>query len=634
MYYRSIFTRSILLFSFLVVFLWHLDAAEQSSPILINPKDSRMAELYIAFLDRDIKEALKQFNPQKGLLEIGNPQETTAETIELNPLAYDKRRSLANNPNYLISYRQSRLTASLAGGMAYAYSFKKSDYYKDPQILNHIKAIFNTFGANQAETGEFVFTPIHYCSVWGTHEMAWRLEPLICAYDIIQSDLSPEERGKFKSILDKGMEFLLKNEQSSMTNRGMVWCGVMSLCYRFTGEEKYYREAQRVFHWVKRIFAGSGEIREGPGPDLGYSTISLQYLFLYRLMTGNEELDDLLTRSLKWYTRLFTFHAVPLEGMSTRQWLTEGSRVARILGALTFYADQNPEFAQIATRYLEAFIDSPGGFSLDHGGGYFLRGAEYHKRPDDLKDIPYEPYEQLYKSDHALYFLIGRNYQTAVTLRGRKPLKGLQTWSYKGQKPIIFPSKAIQSKVVGFGYDSSLMDVSWEQKPAYNLTSLDDGIQVLSYSQGELITAYIFSNDTTTVIFRSKSGGGRVELAHHLPSCAEIDQPRQKIITFRDSNAQILLPNITPSAQVILETLRIYFEFETEFCWYTLGGPQSSVTLIPVQEGLILAQIAEMDLKKSIIVNLSQEPFTKETTFPGTSIQIPPLFPYGASILE
>ena len=185
-------------------------------------------------------------------------------------------------------------------------------------------------------------------------------------------------------------------------------------------------------------------------------------------------------KSLRWYTRLFAFHAVPLEGMTTRMWLTEGRVVAGILGPLTFYADREPDFASLAAHYLGALEKMPGGYTLSHSGAYFLRAAQYHLLSRKPAAIAYKPYAQLYQSDHSLYYLYGHRYQTAITLRGRKPLKGLQTWSYRGQPPLIFPTRQRQSFALGMGFDSHLMDVPWDVSPdAHKVCSLADSIQVL-----------------------------------------------------------------------------------------------------------------------------------------------------------
>lgn len=536
------------------------------------------------------------------------PKNAVLTDAAVESLSIAEKKKIAEDPKYIWSYRQSRRTAQLAGALAYAYSIKHSQYYKSPTVLTYIKRIFYAFAKHQAASGEFVFSPIHYSTVWGTHEMAWRLEPLICCFENVKSDLSSSERDSFRIVLDRAMQFLYTHENSSLSNRGVVWCGVMALCYRVTGDKKYLNAADRVFYWVGRLFNADGEIREGPGPDLGYSTVSLQYLFLYRIMSGNKSLDEILIKSLKWYTRLFSFHAVPFEGMTTRQWLTDGSRIANVMGALTFYADQDSSFAQIATRYLEALEKMPGGFTLSHGGAYFLSGAQYHLMPKSLEEIPYELYAQLYSSDHSLYFLYGNNYQTAVTLRGRKPLKGLQTWSYEGQPPLIFPSPKAQSYAVGMGFNSHIMDVPWDVSPEpYRLSSLTDEINVLISATGTLCTAFLFAKDITVVVYHTQGGKTTVNWVGNAPLCAQVNLVKDNEISFRDSEARIIFNGQTPS--IIREKDIIKFQFLTdqEYCWFAFAGPKSELQVKPMAQRLLLIEIKQSGRITKVVVNMSDE---------------------------
>jgi len=610
-----------------------LCTAQSSSPILIQPQDSEVTNLYISLLDRDINEALKSFDPVTGLLKVRIPENVSPPESSIESLSISEKKKIAEDPKYIWSYQESRGTAALAGAMGYAYSIESSRYYKDPTILSYIRAIFKTFGDHQTQEGEFVFSPIHYSTVWGTHEMAWRLEPLICAYEVMHSDFTPGERKAFRVVLDGGIEFLYTHENSSLSNRGVVWCGVMALCTRFTGNPKYLKAADRVFEWVGRLFHESGEIREGPGPDLVYSTVSLQYLFLYRIMSGYESLDAILLRSMKWYTRLFTSNGIPLEGMSTRQWVMDGSILGRALGPLSFYSDHDPFLAQITTRYLEALRELPGGFTLDHGGGHFLRGTQYHKRPNKIKAIPYEPYAQLVVSDHSLYYLVGKNYQTAVTLRGRKPLKGLQTWSYKGQPPLIFPSRKIQSRAIGTGFNSSLMDTSWDTfSPQYRVSSLAQEIDVLVVSQGDLITAYLFSKDTTVVIYHWNGGEMTVDWSAVKPVCAEVDRITGREMTFNDSRARILLNDAVPSLIRNERSSQYRFHFTGEYAWFAFTGPESSAIVHPLEQGIVSILVKESGAESHIALNLSAKPFVSKEDWLQRPLPILSLSAYEAKL--
>ena len=607
---------------------------DSDNPIIARPKDTDTAKRFIKMFDRDIGRVLESFDPQTGLINVGIPDDAVISDPAIEKLSISGRKAIAEEPKYSWSYGQSRGTAALAGALAHAYSMKHSQYYKSPVIITHIKSIFSAFADNQAESGEFVFSPIHYSTVFGTHEMAWRLEPLICAFEVVEPELTADERDSYRSMLERAMEFLLTHENSSLSNRGIVWCGVMALCYRFTGEKKYLDEADRVFYWVGRLFKSDGETREGTGPDIGYSSVSLQYLFLYRIMSGNKSLDPILIRSLSSYTRLFTSNAVPLEGMTTRQWHTDGSIVANVMGPLMFYADRDSSFAQIAAHYLEALEKLPGGFTLSHGGTYFLRGAQYNDIPQAPGRIPYEPYARLYTSDHSQYFLYGNNYQTAVTLRGRKPLKGIQTWSYKGQPPLICPTRKDYSHVMGTGFDSNLMDVPWDVYPTpYRLTSLADMTGALISATGRLCTAYLLAKDITVVVYRSQSGEMEIEWVSRIPVCAEIDRVTDDKILFKNSEARIIFDRTAPSIIREKDFLKFCFRSNKEYCSFAFAGPESDAQVRPIGRGVILVIIEQIGVTTKIALNMSANP----TTVNLGSLNLPdakPLLPYEAKIIE
>jgi len=605
-----------------------------ANPIFIQPKNTAMAKRYIKMLDRDIAAALKSLDTRKGLINVNIPDNAVFSDSAVERLSIKEKKKIAEDPKYIWSYQQSRSTAQLASALAYAYSMKQSQYYRSPLILNYIKKIFWAFSKHQSESGEFVFSPIHYSTVWGTHEMAWRLEPLICAFVNVQSELSQSVRDSCHVLLDRAMQFLLTHENSSLSNRGVVWCGVMALCYRFTGEQKYLDAANRVFYWVGRLFNADGEIREGPGPDLVYSTVSLQYLFLYRIMSGDKSLDPILLKSLNWYTRLFTSNAIPLEGMTTRQWLMGGDIVSSVLSLLTFYGDKYPSFTQIANHYLDALEKMKGGFTLSHSSAYFLRGAQYHVMTKKIEPIPYKSYSQLYHSDHSLYFVCGNNYQTAVTLRGRKPMKGLQTWSYKGQPPLIFPTQKNQSHAKGFGFDSHLMDVPWDVSPKpYRLSTLENGTNVLMAATGSLTTAYLFTEDVTVVVYHSKNNKMLIEWVNYVPMCAKLDKVTDQEILFKNSTARIIFEGKAPSIIRKEDTAKFHFVYDKRYCWFAFAGPNSDVKVKQTRQGLIVVSVHDKKTTTNIIINMSAEETSTELDLDNLKIT-KFLQPYEARLIQ
>ena len=586
---------------------------DPKNPFLIQPLNNNISKRYIKMFDRDIEKILKSFDSQTGLIKVTPPENAVTTDHEIEKLSIKEKKEIAENPEYIWSYGQSRSSAQLASSLAYAYSIKQSRYFKSSEILEFIKQILRAFSEHQIESGEFVFSPIHYSTVFGTHEMAWRLEPLICAFENIKLDLSLAEKKSFRTMLNRAMEFLYTHPNSSLSNRGVVWCGVMAMCYRFSGEEKYLTAANQKFEWVGRLFNFNGEVREGPGPDLIYSTVSLQYLFLYRIMSGNKSLDPILLKSLRWYTRLFTSSAVPLEGMTTRMWISNGTLVSGVLGALCFYADEDSSFGNIATYYIEALEKMPGGFTLSHSSAHFLRGTEYHLSNEKLSDIPFPHYSELYKSDHSLYFLYGKNYQTAVTLRGRKPMKGLQTWSYNGEPPLILPTRKKQSSATGIGFDSHIMDAPWDISPrSYLVSKINDEINVVVSASGALRTAYVFANNVTLVLFHSAENGISTDWVGRISEAAEYDYVSNQQMFFKDSEAKIIFSDAPPT--ILSEDNVIIYQFRTEnkSCWFAFTGTETSVEVKALDKNLSVILLKQFGNITKVLLNMSDESITQE----------------------
>src|SRR5690606_27245697 len=153
--------------------------------------------------------------------------------------------------------------------------------------------------------------------------------------------------------------------------------------------------------------------------------------------------------------------------------------VCRLMGALSFYAREDEELAQLAIRYMETFSERKDMKAIFSCLFSFLKGSEFHRAPEVITPIPYKPYAQIYKNEHTLYFTVGKNYQTIIHLRSRLPLRGLQTWSYRGQPTQILPSPSFPSPGLGYGFLSIELDVRWTSRPPCRHTSVIDAVDVL-----------------------------------------------------------------------------------------------------------------------------------------------------------
>ncbi len=613
---KGLASLSLLFFAVMPIF-----ASQSASPITIQPQSTPVGQLYIAMLDRDIAEALKRFNPNTGLLENKAIHEVGSNASFKALLNVDESDSSSDT---VVTTSLILKTADLAGAMGHAYSFPQSKYHQNAEMLQQVKNIFQTFIKRQTPMGGFIIPPNRQTGRVGTLEIAWCLEPLIYAYESVESDLEPKTRQNVKTMLQKGLDYLYERMERTISHQNMVWCAVMALGHHFTGEQKYLKAADEIMDWLLPVIKEDGSIELLEGHSIDHASTFIKYLFLYRLMTNDTALDAKLIPCLQLFTRQVSVRGVPLLNVSGREWPQDALEIADLLGALGFYQDQQSSFAQIATRYLESMMDRPSGFALKHGGGFFLRGAQYHRRPEQLKPLPYEPYTTMVSNKYHQYLLVGRHYQTAVNLRGATPFNGLQTWTYKGQPPLIFPSRNLQTQIKGLGFISNQMDIlSGHNIRNYKLTQIQPYFAILITTQNELITAYVFSMDSTIVLYYHPGDKAIIDLALHSPATATAGEMNAAHLTYENSEAKILLPQIAPISDIFKDDIRIRIQFNGNYGWFSCVGPKKATIVQPVGSGLVLVHLKKLGEAHNLLVNLSKEPFIQSITFPDTDIPIP-----------
>lgn len=555
-------------------------AQPDKSYFTIEAKDEAIAQIYSALLDREIEHSLSSFNPDHGMVQVQSSYSSPAVQ-----------------------------TANLLCALGCSYSLKQSKYYQSPELLTLIQTIFESL---QAMDGN----PI---------DISLQMEAEMSAFIAVQDDLRSSERINIVQSINRRLDQLLANEPGYDDSRSMVWCGVMAMASRFNGNPKYQEAAAQKLKQIHPIlFQADGQVLENGSYDLSHSIQSIQYLFLYRVMSGEAQWDESIQNSLKWATQLYSFHGIPLANARSQR--SHGvPEYANLMNALTFFGTDQMFYNQIATRYLESFIAEIPGHVLFYNISHFLRGLEYHTKPDLLTGIPYPPYSRMYQADKALYYTVGKNYQTVVDLLSPFHHHGLQTWSYKGQKPVVIPQPKKSSGLHSLGIDSAAIQVDTEIQTSYLVNSVTTNIETLTINQNGLLTAFVFSNDTTTVIYRDSNSMGTVDWVIAKPAGAKMSNVENNSVQFTNTDAQLIMPPIEPLLEQHEKYLRLQFPYRSELIWFTFAGPSSNSVIQPVVDGVVLIQINEPGLKVNLVVNLDTKPFQTEMSFPGTTIPVPQL---------
>jgi len=419
---------------------------------------------------------------------------------------------------------KGRLYATLLGQMAFAYHTTGTRWHKDKRLLEEVRAGLRGFAKHRTDEGRFVW-PQQQRYEYQAHEHVWRLEPLLLAYIWVQSELPDEERRAHLAMLKKAGEYLLQHPLTEANNRGAVWCAGTALCGLYFDDARYLKLAREH---ASKIMAGllnkTGEVVEtqgGGGPDSNYSYVGIPYAYLYRLLAGADDLDEPLLRSTRWLVYYASLTgSVLAPGASTRMVHGHGDPESQ-LPSLERYAASDPYLAWVADQYVATMADAGYGRSglTVHPLIWALlekRGAEPSSKPPPW----YRGHTEVYDWPKVHYLLASRtSYQAGVVFRSTFPLRGMQTFAWGQEPPIVQaggPRLGLQSATEADGLNLSREDVAkgpngwevWVQKGEPQPGWDDVGPVTVTTRQGTIWTVYAFTPSSLVVAY----GGAKTKM--------------------------------------------------------------------------------------------------------------------------
>ena len=478
--------------------------------ILLRPiADTPRTRDYMRRIDDSLARTMPRFDIDRGLL-VPRGKPPAFDEGELLSWDRERRMAVSREPEWTAYYDQSRASAAVLGCMAFCYAQPMSRFHADPRLLTAVRNGLRTYAQRQAASGEFVFCPVRYATIWGTHETAWRLEPLIYACVWLGDALPAEDREAARAMLRRASEFLLAHPNDEFCNRGCVWSAITALAGRFLGEARFLEAAARNWRRLRGIIDPKGAVLENRGPDSNYSYTGVSYIYLYRIFSGDAALDEPLIRALKWFACLRTNSAYPFEGMSSRCRHVLGHALGDLLALLERFAPQQPFFVELIDRYLAHLdrhdLDRPG-HACDMRIWAMMEHNPAVQAPED-EPAWFAGYSLHLRSDCVLYSLVKRRYQTAVTHFAFQPLHGMQTWALDDEPPILHPGRMTASGTEAHGIDTAAFPLSARSNDAQTPDwSWQEGPPaVLSGRQKALWTHYIFTPASTVVLLAGDTG--------------------------------------------------------------------------------------------------------------------------------
>lgn len=420
---------------------------------------------------------------------------------------------------------KSRAQTNIIGRLAFTYRTPGLRYYHDGQLLEKLRLAYLAASKHIGPDG-FITWPGDADYFFEAHEQAWRLEPLLLGYIWVGDEFPAQDRALIEDALQRSAGWLIRHPVNQRNNRGAVWCAIATLCEVYFQKPEYLEVVEKYADTImKGIVWEDGEVGEhtaqqdaGGGPDSNYSYAAIAYVYLYRLFSGKDQLDERLFGALRWFAVYNTRRGFPtVAGASVRMFHTNAN-VRDLLPALQRFSRQESFFATMSQYMLakeEKFspvfgghIISPLIWAMLEPGAEPVQGA--------LPDW-YVEYSHVFSRQRVQYALISREYQTGVVFRGKKgdhgeaPFRGLQTFATGDEYPILLHTDTEHSTTTADGIDTASTDADQGREGAEVL--LAKGAKVgrselatISERRKTLWTLYAFTSASALVIYGGAHG--------------------------------------------------------------------------------------------------------------------------------
>ncbi|MBN1883993.1 MAG: hypothetical protein JW876_00550 [Candidatus Krumholzibacteriota bacterium] len=189
--------------------------------------------------------------------------------------------------------RTRRQEAVLTLALLYTIQHEDNIYFGNRMILEWIRAGIDFYSRIQLRTGAFNELYPNEFNYTSTAFTSYAVsESLILLKDELPA------RQAYMDTLRKAAAWLSRNGEPLVINHDTGAVIFLYNMYALTGEEKYAKLAETKFEHIAKSQDPEGWFNEYGGPDIGYLSLSMDYLAKYYRKSGNERVLPVLMRAV------------------------------------------------------------------------------------------------------------------------------------------------------------------------------------------------------------------------------------------------------------------------------------------------------------------------------------------------
>ena len=177
------------------------------------------------------------------------------------------------------------------------------EYYKSEKLLEIIKAALRFWIKIQKRNGSFDEAYTHESSYVATAFSAYAVAETLV---ILRKELKGKEREELIKSLRKACDFLVSNTDYMVSNHMAGAAAAIIKLWQIKKEEKYLKDYQEIIKWLRENQDQEGWFPEYGGADLGYTTVTVDYLAKCHEVTRDKELLEMAKKAIN-FVSLFCY---------------------------------------------------------------------------------------------------------------------------------------------------------------------------------------------------------------------------------------------------------------------------------------------------------------------------------------